>query len=45
MLTSHIFTSTAAVAEERPREGKEGPLLDSGSFMQVMGPGVGLQWR
>lgn len=29
MLTSHIFTSTTAVAEERPREGKEGPPLDS----------------
>ena len=45
VLTSHIFTSTTAVVEERPREGKEGPLLDSGLFTQVMGPEVGLQWH
>lgn len=45
MLTCHIFTSRTAVVEERPREGKEGPLLDSGLFTQVMGPEVGLQWH
>ena len=45
VLTSHIFTSTTAVVEERPREGKEGPLLDSGVFTQEMGPEVGLQWH